>query len=313
MIPRAAKDLYAAFFGRRYLHQQVKQEKASIGNLIDAFTIMDKRFTFPNFHAKEALTPIFIFSAGWRSGSTYLQRLICSNDNTLIWGEPFGDTGLLRHLASPLGKFTATTPPDSFFINDEIDTHKLKETWIANLYPTADDLRCAYREMLDQLFMVPAKQRSVSHWGLKEVRVDAGEAGLFRWLYPQCKLIFLVRNPIDAYRSYSTDKTWFDTRPDRPIITARHFATHWNRLASSYIQHWNQLGGILVRYEDLNKESATIETLEEYLGYKIAPELFSKVIAGTANHSRSQNQLLFGERSIINRICKKSMRHLEYH
>ena len=32
--------------------------------------------------------PIFLLSAGWRSGSTLLQRLIMSDSNVLIWGNP---------------------------------------------------------------------------------------------------------------------------------------------------------------------------------------------------------------------------------
>ena len=32
--------------------------------------------------------PVFLFSAGWRSGSTLLQRLIMSDASIFVWGEP---------------------------------------------------------------------------------------------------------------------------------------------------------------------------------------------------------------------------------
>ena len=34
--------------------------------------------------------PVFLFSAGWRSGSTLLQRLITHGGEVMMWGEPFG-------------------------------------------------------------------------------------------------------------------------------------------------------------------------------------------------------------------------------
>lgn len=307
------KDSYAALFGRRYLREADKREKAAVGNLLDAIATMEERFTFEQFHAKdESPSPIFIFSAGWRSGSTFLQRLICSNNDTLIWGEPFGDTGLLHHLIEPLTRITKTRPPDSFFIQNNLEIDDLKNTWIANLYPTVDDLRCAYRDMLDRLFAIRAKQAGVSRWGLKEVRVDAAQAALFRWLYPKSKLVFLVRNPVDAYRSYSADKTWYAIRPKQPIHTAKQFADHWNRLASSFIQHASALGGILVRYEDLTSDSKATEELQQYLNIGIDPNAFERVIGGSAGQAKSRNKLLIGEQRIIQYITVDSRPHFDY-
>lgn len=40
--------------------------------------------------------PIFLLSAGWRSGSTLLQRLIMSDARVLIWGEPYDECGLVQ-------------------------------------------------------------------------------------------------------------------------------------------------------------------------------------------------------------------------
>ena len=45
--------------------------------------------------------PVFVFSAGWRSGSTMLQRMIMENNpELLIWGEPFDLTNLHDHMAA---------------------------------------------------------------------------------------------------------------------------------------------------------------------------------------------------------------------
>src|SRR5262245_48832244 len=46
--------------------------------------------------------PIFILSAGWRSGSTLVQRCVMSGGEAMIWGEPYGPFGLFDALADPI-------------------------------------------------------------------------------------------------------------------------------------------------------------------------------------------------------------------
>ena len=36
--------------------------------------------------------PVFILSSSWRSGSTFLQRLITHSNEILIWGEAGGQS-----------------------------------------------------------------------------------------------------------------------------------------------------------------------------------------------------------------------------
>src|SRR5258708_2685540 len=35
--------------------------------------------------------PIFLLATGWRSGSTLLQRIVSTDPNVLLWGEPLGE------------------------------------------------------------------------------------------------------------------------------------------------------------------------------------------------------------------------------
>ena len=48
---------------------------------------------------EDAAAPIFLLSAGWRSGSTLLQRLIMSDKHVLIWGEPYDECGAIQAMA----------------------------------------------------------------------------------------------------------------------------------------------------------------------------------------------------------------------
>lgn len=46
--------------------------------------------------------PIFLMAAGWRTGSTLLQRLIMSDSRVLMWGEPYHECGLIQNLAGSM-------------------------------------------------------------------------------------------------------------------------------------------------------------------------------------------------------------------
>lgn len=52
--------------------------------------------------------PVFVLSAGWRSGSTLLQRMLMPE--CFIWGEPYGHACLLQSLADPLRCMTNDWP-----------------------------------------------------------------------------------------------------------------------------------------------------------------------------------------------------------
>lgn len=309
----AFKDLYAAAFGRRYLKTVQKQDAAALKPLLASIDLLNHRFTFPKFEARDdGATPIFLLASSWRSGSTFLQRLISSDEDTLIWGEPFGDTGLINSLSEPLTRITENRPPDSFFLPPGDEALSLQDSWIANLYPSVDDLRCAYREMLDRLLLEPVRRKKLLKWGMKEVRLDAGHATFLKWIYPSAKIVFLVRNPLDAYRSYSHDKSWYDIRPERPIHTARDFARHWNRLSSSYVENVEYLNALLIRYEDLKKDTPSVCQLEEFLGVEVNSDVFSDVLRGSSGLEKRSNDFLRGEATIIKAITSHTGSKLGY-
>jgi len=210
--------------------------------------------------------PIFLFSAGWRSGSTLLQRLIISGTDTLIWGEPYDECGMIQRLAEGLKAFRSDWPPADYFY-DGRPPGELTDQWIANLFPALEDLRASHRALVDRLFAEPARRAGARRWGLKEVRLTADHAAYLRWLYPKAKFLLLYRNPLNAYRSYCRyGRNWYDTFPDRPVFTPTAFGTHWRKLLEGYLADADALDALLVRYEDLSKDPATLDRIEGYLG-----------------------------------------------
>ncbi|MDA1050975.1 MAG: hypothetical protein O3C40_10910 [Planctomycetota bacterium] len=61
--------------------------------------------------------PVFVLAAGWRSGSTLLQRMLMPE--CFIWGEPYGHSGMLQSLADPLRCITEDWPEPHFFYHGE--------------------------------------------------------------------------------------------------------------------------------------------------------------------------------------------------
>jgi hypothetical protein len=224
-------------------------------------TRFDKRF---ELEPSDDSAPIFLLSAGWRSGSTLLQRLLCSTGEALIWGEPYGRSGLIPSLTRASMALRPDWPNEMHFAKP--NHNDLVGGWIANMYPPPQALRDSFRAQLDTLFALPAQGRGFARWGLKEVRLQAMDARFLSWVYPQARFIFLVRNPWDAWAS-AKGLQFYEQWPNRSVETAEQFSKHWAKLTRSFLQ-WPSDSGMLVRYEDLIQPGFDLGQISSHCGLK---------------------------------------------
>lgn len=212
--------------------------------------------------------PVFLFSAGWRSGSTLLQRMLMEhNEGILMWGEPFAHANIHDNLLNHFRCFTPEWPPDSFFLSKR-STNNISDTWAANLYPDVECLFDAHRSFYRSLFAEPAARAGWRNWGFKAVRLTIEHAAYFRALFPKCKIVLLYRHPHDAYLSYrDVGLTWALIWP-RFITTPYEFGHHWARMTRGFLEGYQHVGAYLIRYEDLD-DPAAIEGLQTYLGWPV--------------------------------------------
>ena len=214
--------------------------------------------------------PIFVLSAGWRSGSTLLQRMIMEhNPGIIMWGEPFDHSNIYDGMASQFRPFTSEWPFERFFLSTR-NSANLSNEWVANLYPDVDYLINGHRAFFEGVFGASARAMGRLNWGIKEVRLTVDHAKYFRALYPNCKIIFLYRNPHNSYLSYRRlDAAWFRSWPYSLVKTPLAFGRHWSQTTYGFIKEHREVNGFLIRYEDLNDPDSVMQ-LSQYLGWAVS-------------------------------------------
>lgn len=217
--------------------------------------------------------PIFIFSAGWRSGSTLLQRLVCSGDKVLVWGEPYDRTCVIQNIATSLAPFSTNWPVPKYY--EQPDLSDVSQHWIANLYPRPEHVLRGYQAFFQETFARPAYALGAQRWGLKEVRFGLAEAVLLKGLFPEARFLFIRRKLKDAYlsyRSFNPRMDWYATWPRSQAVTAYSFARHWSRLNGEFPDAVEATGGMMIDYEALISGDVPLDKISQYLGVSIDPQ-----------------------------------------
>ena len=259
----------------------------------------------------EGEAPIFLLATGWRSGSTLLQRILVTDPDVLLWGEPLGEMALMTGLAEMLTRLSTFPKLKEHCAPNNPAFSALETSWIATLFPPGNDLRVGLQTLLTRWLGDPARQRGFRRWGFKEVRLGATEATLLRWLYPQAKFVLLTRNPYDCYRSLA-DSGWQDlyhARPDIRVDSAAGLSRHWNRIALSWSQLPPDFPAFRIKYEDLVGGRVDFRKLESWLGIEVKEQVALSVIVG---RTATRHRLGWCERLIISREAAGGMHALGY-
>jgi len=247
--------LSAETLGRHVLPPEISQSKR-ISTAIDE---INKRWDLDE--TDEWGAPIFVLSAGWGSGSTLVQRLVMSSGSHFIWGEPFDHAAVIHRLATTLTPINSDWPPDYHFDSDK-DTEELSHDWIANLSPDIVHLKQAHRSFITSWL---SEKKADAQWGLKEVRLTIDHAVYLKWLFPRAKFVFVIR---DLYKSYLSCRRvpWWSVWPDYKVSPILHFAHHWRYITQGYLERHAEVGGMLIKYEDLiSDDSKVLDSMIDYL------------------------------------------------
>jgi sulfotransferase family protein len=192
-------------------------------------------------------TPLLVLAAGQRCGSTLVQRLLCSHPGVMIWGEHCGQ---LRPILSAVERLRFWSDHDATIGRDELAASGY-QGFIANLTPERSCIDDACRAFIETMFAEPALKLEKPIWGFKEVRYGLADALLLQDLFPQLRVVHVVRDPRDVLRSL---EDW-EQHPGWERRDTRAALRFWLTVAGSFIGSAANPALrkliLTVRYEDL--------------------------------------------------------------
>lgn len=262
-------------FIKRYFDH--RQEKTIASNPRVFYDYLAGQAQDINFQLSDE-QPIFIFSSSWRAGSTLLQRIVVSDANVLVWGEPYDKSNPIQMMSNMLLPINPTWPPKGFY-RDKFNN--LSDQWIANLYPNLEAMLLAHKAFLKTLFIDSVDKKGFANWGLKEVRFGLKEILYLKLFFPNAKVLLLNRELCEAfssYRSFSKNMHWYDTWPDKPIYSAYKFAKHHKRLNKDFLQIKEKVNGLVVDYDAMITDENMINAISEHCNINWCPSLIPHMV-----------------------------------
>jgi len=208
--------------------------------------------------------PICIASPVRRSGTTLIQRLLCSSPNALIYGESCAnDFNLLLNL---LTSKQLQFQHNKDWYNQQLQTvlEGNVNLWMPDLMPDIDGYLEAYKKMVHthaEHFHSFAEQKGFSHWGMKMPEWNPSALVWIKQAMPATKIIYLHRNLEDCIRSAKAIDMI------RGIQEVTQFCQIWKQYGDYARTHLNDELVLHMNYEDLiANPKGWIQTIENFTG-----------------------------------------------
>jgi hypothetical protein len=245
-------------------------------------------------------SPIFLLGTH-RSGTTLLQRIINSSEDTVIWGEHggflsqvaeayffnFEDKTILHNI--PKHNYPFHTPQARV---RELKNSKLWPAW-CNWY-SQKEVQDIFRSFIENFFTPPDLKKNVS-WGFKEIKYGQGcrTLEMLSDLYADAKFIFIIRDPIDVIAAYFfkyikktsglgdrlTISRAIELKENCEFLITKE-AEMW-RKQNNYFMDFrkkNSQRSLLVVYEDLIADPSLAESIFKWLGISYSNEKIWQIL-----------------------------------
>jgi hypothetical protein len=214
----------------------------------------------------KSLSPILIASPVHRSGTTLLQRLMCSSPDTLIYGES---------LANDINMLLSIFLNKQMLIGRQGDWHHQQfqqvlqgdvNDWIPNIMPDKDWVMNHFEQSIFQ-YLKGFEQEALRHgrvyWGTKlPAWPTAMLNGVFR-LMPQSRLLYIIRDLESCVRSAKLIGFCQD------IAAIQQFAQLWKQNQERIIYDVPKEQLLLIPYDELcDQPEKTILKIERFTGVK---------------------------------------------
>jgi hypothetical protein len=260
--------------------------------------------------------PVFVLSAGWRSGSTALQRLIISGGAAFIWGEPYPTSRLLprlQRIAVEVGIIDGQ--PDRVLSGTDLSA-EMSDSWVATTNPPASAIMGGIRAMLQETYWDPLRETGFTSWGAKEVVATPEQIRLLAHAFPEAYFVCVVRKPTAAYRSFRRFVvSGVTTRPGgavrlRWVKGPVGYAENWVRMARAFRGFEEDPRFHLFRHEDITGDPAFAERLGGLLGMQLSSEAWATRVGET--RKTAPRVLERAELAVVARLCRDEAARWEY-
>jgi len=232
--------------------------------------------------------PIFILSQSPRSGSTWLQRVLTSTGDVLIWGEGgpylFPLQTLWSDVASLPPALNASAHTRNKYTLDVFRKHKA-DMWQAVLHPEALMALTCHKEYIEKLYGASAISEGFDRWGFKETNWEGFQLDTLLYQWPDAKIILLTRRFGDSFRSQFPQGGGYIPQHDNRREDIKLWVDRWVVQAQQTVDHRYSHGSpvIHVRYEDL-KDAKQLAEVVEWCGLSASdPEQHSTQISTTVH------------------------------
>ncbi len=210
------------------------------------------------------LCPIVISSPTTRSGTTLLQRLLCSSDNAIVYGEVCSsDLDLYLNFfinRAMMYQFNRAKLDSSLaaFKQGQVDD------WILDLMPNLDGYLSALGNAcfagIDYCRLA-ALEMNRPVWGFKYPGWTPAVLNALRQMMPGFKLLYIHRDLLDCVKS---DKARGNLGS---LEELREFCVSWTRNLEFVLNLKDHENVLLVNYADLiGKPETTIQTISDFSG-----------------------------------------------
>jgi hypothetical protein len=230
-------------------------------------------------------TPVFIFSTGPACGSKFVQELVSSSKQVLVWSAP---PGALNHILEAMRLMDMSLSPGVMGVLSGTNKSKVQKKilkpeddarpHVANMRFSVKHMQRSFQQLFATLYAMPSSKFGFDTWGITDHTANRQTCDMLRMIYPDAKFVFVIRHPIDCLRqikkiSMRPRDHWGRLLEEKSPLD--WFAANWARLADDFYEMPNTFS---IRYEDMVSGKLDIAALNQYLGAELVlnPEKMPK-------------------------------------
>lgn len=221
--------------------------------------------------------PVFIFSAGPACGVKFVQQLISSSHEVMVWTAP---AGALNHILEAIRLMDMSLSPGVMGVlagtnKGKVEKKVLKpnddpKPHVTNMRFSVKHMQHSFQQLFSSLYGMPAAKLGFQSWGIVDHTGNKQTCDMLRMIYPNARFIFVIRHPIDCLRAIKKiglrpRDRWGRLLEEKSTID--WFAANWAAFADDFYGTPHVFN---IRYEDLVSGKTDISALNTYLGTNLS-------------------------------------------